>query len=70
MRIPDRIFGGKGHPLTLQKIPCNFCGDIFIRSISGRGIKKGGTWRTLGLLIGDLEDRVILDVMDTLKVSC
>ena len=56
--------------MTLQKIPCNFCGDIFIRSISGRGIKKGGTWRTLGLLIRDLEDRVILDVRETLKVSC
>ena len=28
-------------------------------------VKKGGTWRTLGgFLTGDMEDRVILDIMD------
>ena len=31
------------------------------------GVKKGGTWRTLGgFLIRDLEDRDILDAMDDL----
>ena len=37
--------------------------------MSGRGgVKKGGTWRTLGggFLMQDLEDRVILDTMDDL----
>ena len=31
------------------------------------GVKKGGTWRTLGkFLTQDLEDRVILDTMEDL----
>ena len=38
-----------------------------IESVSRRGVKKGGTWRTLiGFLTKDLEDRVILDTMDDL----
>ena len=30
------------------------------------GVKKGGTWRTLGFLTIDMEDMVIPDVMDDL----
>ena len=33
------------------------------------GVKKGGTWRSLRVLIGDLEDKVILDNMDDLGRS-
>ena len=30
----------------------------------GWGVKKGSTWRMLGFLIGDMEDRVIPDDMN------
>ena len=30
------------------------------------GVKNGGTWRTLRVLTGDLEDRVTFDDMDVL----
>ena len=46
------------------------CVCLFVLSGMGRkcvrrgGVKKGGTWRTLGFLTGDMEDRVILDVMN------
>ena len=32
---------------TLRMIPWKFCVDISIRSKSGRGVKKGGTWKTV-----------------------
>ena len=30
--------------------------------MSGRGVKKGGTWQTLSVPPGDMADRVIPDV--------
>ena len=53
------------------RYPENF---VLISQLEGcqeGGVKKGGTWRTLGFLTGDMEDRVIPDVMnDTLKILC
>ena len=47
---------GQAHPwclgwcyLSLRKIPWKFCVDIFMGSMSGKGVKKGCTWRTLGV---------------------
>ena len=31
----------------LRKMPRKFCVDNFIRSVSRRRVKNGGTWRTL-----------------------
>ena len=50
----------------VRTIPLNFHVDIFIRSVSGMGVKKevlGGCW---GFLTGDSEDMVIPDVKDDL----
>ena len=54
LRVSDWRLGGKGHPwchrlscLTPRKISWKFCVDIFIRSVSRRGVLHGGTWRTL-----------------------
>ena len=30
-----------------EKIPCKFCAEIFIKSVSRMGVLNGGTWRTL-----------------------
>ena len=38
--------------------------DILIKSVSGRGFKKGGSGGRWGFLNWDMEDRVILDVID------
>ena len=40
--------------------------DIFIGSVSGIGGQEGGTWRTLRVLTGDMDDRVIHDILDVL----
>ena len=61
---------GQGHSwwhgffFTPGRILWKLCVDIFIRSVSGMGSRKWvheGRW---GFLIGDMEDRVILDVME------
>ena len=52
--VPDRTNGGQGHSwrhewcfFTPRKIPWKFCVDISIRGMAGRGVQKGGPWRTL-----------------------
>ena len=64
---------------TTRKIPLQFRVDILIGSVSGRGVSRrgvlGGRW---GFLTGDMENRVIPDVMnqvfypkeDILKIWC
>ena len=54
MRIPDWSQGGQGHPwcnkwcfFTPRRISWKLCVDILIGSVSRRGVKKRGTWRTL-----------------------
>ena len=54
LRVPDWRHGGQGHSwhhewcsFTLRKIPWKFTVDISIITVSERGVKKGGTWRTL-----------------------
>ena len=38
---------------------------LYWKCVRKGGVKKGGTWRTLGgFLTGDMEDRVIPDVMN------
>jgi hypothetical protein len=50
--------------LPQGRYPENF---VLISLLEVWGVKKGGTWRTLGgFLTGDMEDRVILDTMDDL----
>ena len=54
LRVPDRILGWQNHLwchglpyLTTRKIPWKFCVNIFIISVSRRGVLHEGTWRTL-----------------------
>ena len=54
LKVPDKRLGGQGHPwyhgwpcLTKRKISWKFYVYIFIRSASRRGVRYGGTWRTL-----------------------
>ena len=37
---------------------------MFMGSVSGRGVKKGGTWRTLRVPDQDMDDRIIPDVIN------
>ena len=46
-----------------------FCVDILIRSLSKGGSRRGALGGNRGLLMGHLEDRVILDNMDDLGSS-
>ena len=54
LRVPDQRHGRPGLSLChewcsfiLRNIPWKFRVDISFGSVSGRGVKKGGTWRTL-----------------------
>ena len=57
MRVPDQRHGWQSHSwchewcsFTSRKITWKFCVDISIRSVSGRRVKKGVTWRMLRAL--------------------
>ena len=54
LMVPDQIQGGQGHMwchgwcfFTQREVPWNFRIDNFIRSMSERDTRKGGTWRVL-----------------------
>ena len=54
LRVSDWRLGGHHHSwchgwsyFIPRKLLWKFCVHIFIRSVSGMGVKKGGTWRTL-----------------------
>ena len=70
MRVPDRQERKKGHPvlkvchdLMSWMILFDFMFYSMFHDGNGR-VKNDGTWRMLRFLIGDLVDRVILDVRD------
>ena len=54
--------------LPQGRYPENFM--LISQCVLGRGgVKKGGTWRTLRFLTGDMEDMVISDVMNDVFTS-
>ena len=75
LRVPDWRLGGLDQSwchwwsyFTPWRLPWKFCVDIFIRSVSGMGVKKGGVGGYWWFLTGDMKDMVILDALDDLVV--
>ena len=71
LSVPDWRHVVNGHCLcngwcclTQRKIPWTFRIVIFIKSVSGIGVRRRVTWRCWGFLTRHVEIRVILDVID------
>ena len=90
LRVPDIWLGGQNHPrclgwlcLTQRKIFWKFRVNIFIRSVSRRGVLYSGSWWISSLEVCQeglvlysgtwrilkFPERVILDIMDILGTS-